>query len=96
MSEKPEIQINSVISRDKDLVFTESDGEIVMLSIEKGVYYSLDVVGSFIWETLQEPAQVSEICDRLLQEYEVDTETCSKEVLNFLNSLYRESLIKLN
>ncbi len=40
--------------RAKDNVFTELDGETVILDISSGIYNKLDAIGTFIWNQLEE------------------------------------------
>ena len=66
-----------------------------MMSIENGEYYGLDEIGSRIWTLLEEPKKVSELCDILLEEFEVEREQCEEEVLAFLNEMASDDLIHI-
>ena len=46
------ININNVVSRRNDIDTTDLNGEIVMMDLEKGRYFSLNGVGSRIWEII--------------------------------------------
>lgn len=89
------VDLNSEVVQSKDQVCTEVDGEVVMMSIQKGNYYSLDTVGGVIWERLAQPCRVSELCDALLVEYEVDRATCEADVLRFLSEMENQGLIEI-
>ncbi len=88
-----EITMESVIRRIDDIVTSEIDGEVVMMSIEKGEYYGLDLIGSDIWERMETRVKVTELIELLLEKYDVDQETCQKDVLGFLNELNAEKII---
>ncbi len=69
------------------------DEEVVMMSVEKGNYYGLNRVGSEIWEKLTEPLTVGSLCDKLMQEFDVEKEQCEREVITYLEKLVSEGLI---
>jgi len=45
------------IHRDDTLLSAVIDGEVVLMSVEKGRYYALDAIASDIWELLIEAAE---------------------------------------
>lgn len=93
MASKQSIQLDSVVTRDESLMFSDLDGETVMMSIESGKYYGLDDIGSRIWELIEQPRSVGDLCDTLLTEFEVDRDTCQQHVLEFLEELRDESIV---
>jgi len=84
----------TVVARGGELVFRDVDGETVMLSVRTGKYYGLDPVGSRVWALIEEPRRVSDLCTLLLDEFEVDRETCERDVLAFLEKLAKDDLVK--
>ena len=88
------LELDSCIVRDPDLVATEMDGELVMMSIERGEYFGLNRVGSRIWELLHSPMRMHELCDRLEQEFEIDAARCREEVLAFVGELLEQGLVR--
>ena len=78
------ININNVVSRRNDIDTTDLNGEIVMMDLEKGRYFSLNGVGSRIWEIIEEPIGINKIVDCLLEEYDVNRNECEENVLEFL------------
>jgi hypothetical protein len=79
--------------RNKDLLASNLDEDLVMLSVQTGKYYGVNSVGRRIWELLAVPMSVSQICDQLLKEYEVSRERCEQEVFSFLNELEAQGLL---
>lgn len=71
------------------------DGDIVILNLKDGVYFGLNDVGRRIWCLIQEPLIVSEILKVLLDEYNVDPEECSREVIRLLIELQDHDLLLL-
>ena len=86
------VRSDSVVVRDSEPIFTTIDSEVVMLSPRAQAYFGLGMVGSEIWNAIEKPRRVDELCTALLQEFEVDADTCRREVLNFLNDLVERGL----
>lgn len=87
------IQLSNIVSQSEQQVSTEIDGETVMMSVEQGMYYGLDVIGSRIWQLLENPISVSEMLEKLLYEYEDKENTCEQDLLVLLDDLYKQELI---
>lgn len=81
------------VVRNNALVTSELDGDLVMLSIEKGKYYGLNGMGKEIWRRLETPISVEALCDDLSDKYEVKREQCHVQVLNFLQSMMDQDLV---
>jgi hypothetical protein len=91
------ISAGSLVSRrDQPLVNDLSDTETVMLDIEQGRYFGLQDVGKVIWDALATPTTVDGICDQLIERFDVEIETCRREVSDFLEHLLRHSLIEVH
>ena len=89
------LSVQSVVVAAKDQVSCDLEGETSILSLAKGTYYGLDLIGTQVWILLQQPRSVAEICDAILQEYEVDPECCYKDLLALLERLRTEGLIEV-
>ena len=85
----------TVITRSSELVSSDIDGEVVMMSIENGKYYGLDKTGSRIWELLENPFSVSDLIGQLLLEFEVNRETCKNDVITFLQKLDEDNMLEI-
>ena len=90
------ININNVVSRRNDIDTTDLNGEIVMMDLEKGRYFSLNGVGSRIWEIIEEPIGINKIVDCLLEEYDVNRNECEENVLEFLGKLGDADIISVD
>lgn len=95
MSTDCTIQMNSRLVRDNEIIFSEMDGETVMMSIERGEYYGINPIGSRIWGLLETPQTVSALCDTLSPDYDVLPEQCQHDVLLFLNQLVEKGVVKI-
>lgn len=69
-------------------------GEVVILNHGKGVYYGLGEVGALVWTALENsPRSVEELCELVMEEYDVDQATCEKDIESLIQSLLQEKLI---
>jgi hypothetical protein len=90
----PNLTLATQVCRSSNLLTSEIDGEVVMMSLEQSSYYGLDVIGSRIWQLLAEPLPVSELVAKLLEEYDVDALTCQRDVLALLEQMHAQNLIQ--
>jgi hypothetical protein len=89
------ISQNTIIEREEEIIGSEVDDEVILMSIDNEKYYGLDDIGSSIWKKIEKPASVSEIVDALLKEYLVDEITCTKEVIKFLQEMELKRVIRI-
>jgi len=89
------VDLNTRVARSEEVLTSEVDGEVVMMSIEEGTYSGLDGIGSEIWRLLGSPLKVSDICDAMMARYDVERDVCEKDVLAFLNDLASDNTIRV-
>lgn len=70
--------------------------EMVMMDIDQGKYFSLNQSATAIWEKLETPLSLEELCKRLVEEYEVEPEQCRREVEEHLDKMIKIGLIIKN
>jgi hypothetical protein len=79
-----------------DYVFGDNiEREAVILHVSSGSYYTLNDVGTRVWNLIQSPILGSAIRDTLLAEYDVEPEVCEKDLIALLNDLSERSLITM-
>ena len=84
---------SSIVKRSDGFIHAEVDDEVVALNIDRGTCYGLNLVGSRIWNIIENPVTIDGICSRLMAEYDVDAATCERQVLDLLEELRGEGLI---
>lgn len=90
------------ISLDTTVVATDAqvssslEDEEVILHLESGTYYGLNPVGRRIWTLIQSPTDVKAICERLLAEFDAESEQIEQDVLALLEDLMEEDLVHVN
>jgi hypothetical protein len=94
MSEVPLESTTSVVRR-KEILSAEVDNEVVLMSVEQGVYYGLNPVGALVWSVLREPVRVQDLCEKVVEEFDVTLEQCQPDVLELLDDLRAQHLIQI-
>lgn len=82
----------------KELILREIAGENVLVPCGKTVFsdnglFMLNEVGSFIWKILPSVSNEEEIIERILEEYDIESEKAKVDVENFLASLRNLEII---
>ena len=96
MSSVDRIEMSTTVSRSDEPVAVEVDRTVVMMSVEQAMYFGLEGTGPRIWALLEQPRSVSEVCDALVNEFEVEMDDCRREVIDFLEELRRAQLIRVH
>nr|WP_299407078.1 lasso peptide biosynthesis PqqD family chaperone [Acaryochloris sp. IP29b_bin.148] len=89
------ISADTTVVATSEQVSSDLAGESVILNLKTGMYFGLNEVGASVWTLLQQPRSVQEICDQILNEYEVDSEQCQQDVLKLLQELIESELIEI-
>ncbi len=84
---------NRSFQRRPDMLFSRIDDEVVMMSIETGEYYGLNPVASRIWELLETPHTLVNLIERLMQEFDIDEQSCRRDVETFLRQMIEKKLV---
>ena len=69
--------------------------EIILLHLDKGIYFGLGNVAARIWELLKRPVRVGDIEQSLLEEYDVEPEKCREELIKLITRLLEEDLAEV-
>jgi Coenzyme PQQ synthesis protein D (PqqD) len=84
--------------RNQEVVSRKIEGELIIVPIRSGVgdlnsLYTLNPVGSVLWEFMTESHTVGEMVQRICDEFEVTKTQAEKDIENFLDSLLEEKLV---
>jgi hypothetical protein len=85
-----------MVRRQSDWLTAKVGDELVMMSVDKGNYLGLTEVGARIWELIEVPQEVDELCSKLREEFDVSAETCRADVEAFLNELVKHDAVSLD
>lgn len=85
-----------MIHRKGDWLAARVGDELVMMSAAKGNYIGLSEVGARIWELIETPRTIESLCETLVGEYDVEPETCRREVDSFLATLVEHDAVAID
>ena len=72
---------------------TEQAGEVLLLDIDRGTYYSLNGVGGYIWECLAESLSIDDLRARLETRYAIAPDRANADATTFVRALLDAALI---
>ena len=76
-------------------VSTSLSGESVILNHGKGSYYSLNEVGTFVWEIFEKGPQTKDFLkEEVMANFEVSNEECEDDLERLIDSLINEGLVE--
>jgi hypothetical protein len=86
-------------TRENDCVTREIAGETIIVPIRNRVgdldsIYTLNEVGTMIWQLIDGLKSIDEIVEAIHQTYDVKPEEAAKDAVEFLTSLEQAGLIK--
>ncbi len=87
------MDLNTHLKQREGVIHTEVNGEMVLMHVERGFYFSLNEVGAFIWKNLEQPESVEKLCSLVQQEFDVSEEQCREDVLSLVEQLGAEGLV---
>ena len=87
------ITMETTVVRADDLLATDLDSETILMGIEQGAYYGMEETARRIWELVEQPRQVADLCRQLAVEYNVAPDVCERDVIAFLEELAEENLV---
>ena len=91
-----EITLQSLVTRNEEIVAGKVDGTLVAMDIETGKYYTLNTTGGRICELVETPRTVAELCATLTSEFKITPEACRKEVIGFLSQLASRKIVVIS
>jgi len=69
--------------------------ETVIVETRAKQLHALNDVASYIWQLLEKPHTVKDIINKIIEQYDIDTQSAEKDVLSFINQLKDRNLIKV-
>lgn len=88
------IELDAKIVR-SDTLAARVDEDLVFFDADVGKYFATSGVGADVWELIESPRSIREICVELMERYEVEEETCLSDVLEFVTELVAAGVAEL-
>lgn len=89
------LSLASVVVQRPDHVSSTTEDGTKLLSVHASSYFVLDDVGTAIWNILERPTRLADVCAALVREFEVDSATCERDVLAFTGELLTRQLVRI-
>ena len=82
----------------KELIKREIAGDTILVPVGSAVYdanglFVLNELGGFLWERLPQAENAEQLCDAVLEEYEVSREEAARDIAEFLDKLRKLDII---
>jgi len=88
------IGLDTTLSRNSDILHAPvGTEEAVMMSVAAGKYFGVNAVGARMWELLETPKTISQLCTQICAEFEVDAPTCEASILKFTDELIANEIV---
>lgn len=94
MTDRPATTDATRLARADGLVASEVDGDIVILSIDSGHFFHLNATGSRLWDLLDAPLTVAELCEKARERFAVDADECRRDVDEFVQGMRDKGLLQ--
>lgn len=85
-----------IVARRAGLSEAELDGELLGLHVERGTCYGFNGTATRIWKMIAQPTRLGALRDALVREYDVDAETCERDLRDLLRELEQDGLVSID
>src|SRR4030095_373357 len=83
-----------VYRRSEKTLVADVGEDIVALDVERSFTYGMTGVTASVWQLLEQPRDLTQICDELLKLYEVDASVCREQVSTLIDEMVAEGLLE--
>jgi methyltransferase-like protein len=92
-------ELKSVPSRSPSIVTRKTGNEYVLVPVTNNIadmnsVYTLNETGAFIWELIDGEKSVEDLIEALINEYNIDRETATSDVLALIDNMSKYLIIK--
>lgn len=92
--------LNQIPSRSPSVVTRKTGNEYIIVPVTGNIadmdsIFTLNETGAFIWEQIDGEKSVEEIIRLVVDEFEIDRDTATKDVLGFLGTMKEYLIIKM-
>lgn len=71
---------------------TLDGNDTVLLDVTTSKYYDLNPVAARIWQLIEQPKDLHELCETLQGEFTVDEQQCQQQIKAFLQQMQEKGL----
>lgn len=88
--------LKSKLIRDPDAAWRDINGEMIIVSPVESMMHALNDVAALVWMNADGKTTVREIVQRVCNDFDVDTETAEKDVVEFVRDLSEQGMVILS
>lgn len=86
------------MKRNTDFMLRDIAGEVILVPTGAATQQfngmiTLNEVAAFIWKNLDESESSEILVDKIMDEFEVDRETATRDAIGFVSALYERGLV---
>jgi hypothetical protein len=85
---------NSFFRKSSKQVSCKIHDEVAILDLDKAVYFGLQGAAVHIWDVLDSPRSVEDICDSIADTFDISAHDCRPDVVQVLENLQAEGLVE--
>lgn len=91
------LALNSKISRNPDVAFTQIDDDLVMMGPKDSLFYGVNAMGAKIWSLLEcKTLSLSDICELIQQDFEVTEAECVNDSMQFVQAMVEQNMLVIS
>jgi methyltransferase-like protein len=92
-------ELKSVPSRSTSVVTRKTGNEYVLVPVTNNIadmtsVYTLNETGAFIWELIDGKKNVEDLIKAVIDKYDIDKETATRDVFSFIDNMSKYLIIK--
>jgi len=88
------LEPSTVVKKSASQVSCVLNEEVAVLNVDRALYFGLQGVGAHIWDRLEEPRSVAQICDDVVAHFDVSPALCREGVCKFLDAMREAGLVE--
>jgi hypothetical protein len=97
MNETPpaiSLDLTTKVRASKDVLGAELGGDVSLLNLKSGIYFTLNPVGASVWRQIQEAKSLAVIKQQLVEEYDVEARRCEIDLRRLILELQTMGLVE--
>lgn len=89
------IEQTTTLRRKAAVVGADVADDAILLDIDTGYFFQLNVTGAKIWAFVEQPQTLGALTDHMAASYKVDGETCRSDVAEFVADLIDRGVLEI-
>jgi hypothetical protein len=90
-----ELSLDTRVAAEDNVLSREIEGDTVLLSMTRSEYFGLNSTGTRVWQLLQHPCRLDEVCAAIAAEFDVDAAEVQRDVLTVVHDLVAHDLVRI-